>query len=681
MTLMTVKTRRSILIRLGLLLAAWVTYLQPQADTSALDNGQVSKLSAWVMQHTENAAEAEMLVVLNEQADLSGAALLPNQAERARFVWQRLVAVAERTQKPLLNELERAGVAHRPFYISNVVWVKGNRAAALKIAQRPEVRRIDGNPVFRAIPEPATNPITPDKPKNSRAPEAALTVEWGISQTHAPKVWALGYTGQGVVVAGQDTGYTWAHPALKANYRGWDGSSANHNYNWHDSIHANGGVCGADSPTPCDDGYHGTHTIGTVIGDDGASNQIGMAPGAQWFGCRNMDQGFGTPSTYLECFEFLLAPYPVGGSPAQGDPSKAPDVTNNSWGCPDSEGCTPVSLSFAVKAHRAAGIFTVASAGNSGSGCSSVNAPIAIFDEVYSVGALDSGGSIAGFSSRGPVSVDGSNRPKPDIAAPGVGVRSSVPGTGYGTASGTSMAGPHVAGAVALLWSARPALKNKVAYTEEILNQTAEHVTVTDECNSTGWPNNTYGYGRLNVLAAVNAVPTQTAMITGVVRTAGSLQPIPGALVAATYTTPSLQFGAQTDANGIYTLSVLPGVYTITASAATYSNSDATVNAGASAQQDFVLQGAPTDTPTPTPTTTSTRTPSPTATETMVPTVTPLCVSMARARLPECTPPPPTFLSTASPTSTATSTPLPTRASTPTPITRPRAYVPLVRKP
>ena len=72
---------------------------------------------------------------------------------------------------------------------------------------------------------------------------------------------------------------------------------------------------------PCDDKGHGTHTIGTAIGDDGMGNQIGMAPGAKWIGCRNMDQGNGTPARYIECMEFFLAPYPVGGTPAQGDPT------------------------------------------------------------------------------------------------------------------------------------------------------------------------------------------------------------------------------------------------------------------------------------------------------------------------------------------------------------------------
>src|SRR5205085_7688764 len=120
-----------------------------------------------------------------------------------------------------------------------------------------------------------------------------------------------------------------------------------------------GGVCGTDSVLPCDDSGHGTHTMGTAVGSDGGTNKIGMAPGAKWIGCRNMDRGVGTPARYIECMEFFLAPYPVGGTPAQGDPNLAPDITTNSWGCPPSEGCSATTLQAAVEAQRAAGIFMV----------------------------------------------------------------------------------------------------------------------------------------------------------------------------------------------------------------------------------------------------------------------------------------------------------------------------------
>ncbi|HEV3409482.1 MAG TPA: S8 family serine peptidase, partial [Chthoniobacterales bacterium] len=293
-------------------------------------------------------------------------------------------------------------------------------------------------------------------------------------------------------------------------YAGWNGLLANHNYAWHDSIHSDGGSCGADSPAPCDDNGHGTHTMGTAVGDDGAGNQIGMAPGAKWIGCRNMNQGWGTPATYIECMEFFLAPYPVAGTPEQGDPSRAPDVTNNSWSCPPVEGCSADTLQAAVAAQQAAGIMMVQSAGNSGPNCSTVSDPAEIYAEVYSVGALVTGSdAIAGFSSRGPVTRDGSGRLKPEITAPGTNIRSASRGGAgdYVNLQGTSMAAPHVAGAVALLWSADPSLRNDVARTRQILSDSAVNI-LSNDCaapNSPSTPNNTFGYGRLNVKRAVAA--------------------------------------------------------------------------------------------------------------------------------------------------------------------------------
>ena len=191
-------------------------------------------------------------------------------------------------------------------------------------------------------------------------------------------------------------------------------------------------LAGTDSPEPCDDFFHGSHTIGTAIGDDGGTNQIGMAPGAKWIGCRNMDQGNGTPARYIECMEFFLAPYPLNCTPNEGDPTKAPDITTNSWSCPASEGCVVGDeLQAAVEAQEAAGIQMVVAAGNSGSGCSTVSDPPSFYAASYTVGALNTGtDTIAGFSSRGPVTRDGSNRTKPDITAPGTTrARATIPAT------------------------------------------------------------------------------------------------------------------------------------------------------------------------------------------------------------------------------------------------------------
>lgn len=465
------------------------------------------KIARWVIDHTVANQQAEALVVLADRADLRQADRLTTKAAKGRYVYETLFAHAQRTQRPIIAWLQQHGIEYRSFYIVNAIWVKADRGTALALAARSDVARLDGNP-------PIDNGFT--QPQKSLGPQPGRTesIEPGIQDTRAPQVWDLGFTGQGIVVGGQDTGYRWDHAALQPHYRGWNGITVTHDYNWHDSVHANThglNSCGASSPTPCDDYGHGTHTMGTAVGDDGGLNQIGMAPGAKWIGCRNMDQGWGTPATYLECFEYFLAPYPVNSTPAQGDPGKAPDVTNNSWSCPDYEGCNAQTLLEAVRVQRAAGIMTVVSATNDGAaGCSSIAEPPAIYAEVYTVGALNTGtDTIARFSSRGPVVIDGSNRRKPDISAPGTSIRSSTRDGDYGYSSGTSMAAPHVAGAVALLWSAHPAYRNEITLTEQLLSQSAMHISST-ACGSSDWPNNTYGYGQLDVAAAVEAVITTT---------------------------------------------------------------------------------------------------------------------------------------------------------------------------
>ncbi len=447
---------------------------------------------------TENTAE--FLVILAPRTDLSMAARLPSKAEKGAAVRDALWHTAQTSQAGLRAWLDARGVAYRPFYIVNAILVTGDESLARAIAARPDVNRLEANPrIKNDMPAPAQFSLL--------ELTHATSIEPGVSYIHAPDVWAMGFTGQGIVIGGQDTGYDWDHPAIKNQYRGWDGTSANHDYNWHDSIHSNThgtNTCGTDSPVPCDDHGHGTHTIGTAVGDDGGSNQIGVAPGAQWIGCRNMDNGVGTPATYLECFEFFLAPYPVGGTPADGNPALAPDLTTNSWACPAEEGCDWDTLQLAVEAQRAAGIMTVVAAGNEGyGGCSTIADPPAIYDAAYTVGALNTGtDTLAGFSSRGPVTVDGSNRAKPDIAAPGTGTRSSYPGGGYASLSGTSMATPHVAGAVALLWSAVPTLTHNIDATEAYLNAGAQYI-IGNDCGANLKTNNMYGHGRLNVSRTV----------------------------------------------------------------------------------------------------------------------------------------------------------------------------------
>ncbi len=336
-----------------------------------------------------------------------------------------------------------------------------------------------------------------------------------MSRVRAPEVWTLGFTGQGIVVADLDTGVQWNHPALIGAYRGWNGSSADHNYNWYDAAYDQVGDVRA--PAPADDNGHGTHTTGTIIGDDGLGNQIGVAPGAQWIACRNMRFGIGSVARYTLCFQFSLAPTDLNGN--NPDPSKAADITSNSWGCDPGYGeigCdVPSALVTVTQVLRDAGIMTVAAAGNQGALCATVMHAPGTLDQAFSVGATNSSNTIAGFSSRGPSTFTG--HLKPDVVAPGVGVRSAYPVSNYASLNGTSMATPHVAGVVALLWSAAPWLRGQIDETEAILRSTAQPLTTSQTCGGLlpgAVPNNTYGYGLIDARAAVSeahAVTTSMA--------------------------------------------------------------------------------------------------------------------------------------------------------------------------
>src|SRR5207244_2224881 len=275
-----------------------------QQGAAASSPPSAGKIAPWVVEHTANGQQAQFFVVLADQADLSPAANLQTKTEKGSVVHPTLLDKAQSTQGPILQWLRERNIEHQSFYIVNAILVKATREIADALAARPDVAHIEGNPaIHNDLPQLGAVEQSPLVP---RAPGAPATIEPGIQYTHAPDVWALGFNGQNIVVAGADTGIRWTHNALKPQYRGWDGQNADHDYNWHDSIHDSvGNPCGNDSPEPCDDFFHGTHTLATAVGDDGGTNQVGMAPGAKWIGCRNMDAGTGTPARYIECMEFF----------------------------------------------------------------------------------------------------------------------------------------------------------------------------------------------------------------------------------------------------------------------------------------------------------------------------------------------------------------------------------------
>ncbi|MFI6066112.1 S8 family serine peptidase [Micromonospora sp. NPDC051227] len=426
-----------------------------------------------------------LFVVLRTQANLSD---LPTAAPgragrdaRAAEVYRRLVTTAEQSQRDLLRGLNRLRLDPVSYYLVNAVEVDGGPAVRAWLARRPEVARVLVSQRLRPLPAPAGQ-------NRGTAPEPTGP-EWNIRQIGADRVWSqLRVTGTGIVVGSSDSGVDGTHPALRAGFRGGNDS-------WYDPWD--------DTRSPTDQGGHGTHTVGSAVGRDG----IGVAPDAQWVGCVNLDRNLGSPAHYLDCLQFMLAPFPAGGDPfTDGRPERAPQVLTNSWGCPPIEGCDQRVLRPATAALDAAGIFVVAAAGNTGPWCASIDDPPAPYPDVLTVGAVDAQRRVAEFSSRGPVP-GGSG--KPDVLAPGVGVVSAMPGGTYAALDGTSMATPQVAGVVALMWSANPALVGDVTRTRQILRDTATAATPTYRSDSPsdacGAPSNVTGAGQVDAYAAVRA--------------------------------------------------------------------------------------------------------------------------------------------------------------------------------
>jgi serine protease AprX len=477
------------------------------------------KVSPEVFIQLEEKEEVECLLLLNKSTDLRRATSIRSKERKGQYVFSQLEQVAASSQKDLIEWLKLHDKTSQSLYIVNIIKTSLDRSLIQATAERPDIKYIMPNPrVKLSIPQ-------------ERSYTSLREAQWGIQKIKADSVWEMGITGDGVVVGGQDTGYEWDHPALKGAYRGYDIEidTAFHDYNWHDAIYEinplhndtiidpSNNPCGIQVDEPCDDHRHGTHTMGTMVGlADG--EEIGVAPGAQWCGCRNMERGWGTPFTYLECFQWFLAPTDLNNN--NPDPSMSPHVITNSWACPVIEGCDSSNfevMNQAIRHLKLAGIVVVVSAGNDGGDCSTISTPAAIYDESFTVGATSESDTIAGFSSRGPVLVDGSGRLKPDVVAPGVRIRSSLLNGTYGNLGGTSMAGPHVAGVVALVISANPALAGQVDTIEAIIERTAVPLITDQECDSISGntiPNHTYGYGRIDALAAVREAMAKSSSST-----------------------------------------------------------------------------------------------------------------------------------------------------------------------
>ncbi|MFF0176920.1 S8 family serine peptidase [Micromonospora profundi] len=496
-----------------------------------------------------------------DRADLSKASSIKDWTKRGAAVAEALRTTAAASQGKIRAELDSSGTKYQTFWATNAIKVNsGSLDMAQKFAAHTEVEGLYA-PVEYKVPE--TIKGADEKTVNA--------LEWGIANINADDVWSqYGVTGEGITIANIDTGVQFDHPALVNSYRGNNGDGTfDHNYNWFDAA----GEC---STAPCDNDGHGTHTMGTMAGSAGA-NQIGVAPGVKWIaanGCCPSD------AALIESGQWMLEPTDLGGQ--NPDASKRPNIINNSWGTrlPSNE----PFMEDVTLAWTASGIFGVWSNGNSGPACQTSGSPGSLASN-YSTGAYDVNNNVAGFSARG---AGQNGEIKPNISAPGVNIRSSIPGSTYGSISGTSMAAPHLAGAIALLYSAAPSLVGDVNATRTLLNGAAID-KADSQCGGTAADNNVYGEGRLDALALLDAAPTgDVGTLAGTVTDAATGTPIAGATL--TLTGPAAR-EVTTGADGTYSTQLPTGDYQVVVSAFGYGTTtkSATVTNRATTTLDVAL--------------------------------------------------------------------------------------------
>lgn len=568
------------LAAVGALLATTVSVTPALASTPApagtapvvaadVPDRAADKITPAVQARLETKESADFWIRFADRPDLAPAKAMTDWDERGQYVYDELTRTAKAAQSGVVADLKAAGVDYESYWISNAILVQdGTQELAEQVAADREVEQVHER--FAAQPvEPVER-----KAATERAP---LATEWGLDAIGAPDVWDLGFTGEGITVANIDSGVDVEHPALLEHYRGYLGADGlSNDYNWFDA----GGFCDG---SPCDGDAHGTHVMGTMVGDDGEGNQVGVAPGADWIaanGCASCSD-----ADLLASGQWILAPTRADGSDP--DPSQRPHVVNNSWGQQE-PGAIDDFMSEEIAAWEAAGIFGAWAAGNAGeAGCQSTSSPGANV-ATYAAGAFGESGEIAEFSSRGP-GADGET--KPNLAAPGDNVRSSVPGGDYAEFSGTSMASPHLAGAVALLWSAAPVLVGDIEGTQALLDQTSVDVA-DDSCGGTPADNNVWGEGKLDVAALVAAAPTDGfGFVAGTVTDADG-EPVGGARVTTGDRSDT------TDAEGAFRLGLEEGTHELAVSAFGYldATAQAEVVEGETVTVDVTLEAAPTTT-------------------------------------------------------------------------------------
>uniref|UniRef100_K3WWR1 subtilisin n=1 Tax=Globisporangium ultimum (strain ATCC 200006 / CBS 805.95 / DAOM BR144) TaxID=431595 RepID=K3WWR1_GLOUD len=376
---------------------------------------------------------------------------------------EKLLSQESSSEQPLFTSYQK-------FWITNQIYIESASWELLeKLVTLDSIEEVREEEVVQLEDSDSSS-------SSGSADAGSAGVAWGVEQIGAPLLWVKGFTGQGVVVGSIDSGVRYTHTTLNSNFR--------RSYGWY--------APPAKSATPSDNSGHGTHTMGTIAGSGG----IGVAPGVEWMTCRGCPSGLCIESYILTCAQFLTCPTDTNGN--NRDCSKTPHVVNNSW---STVGGRTV-FNAAVETWLAAGIIPVFASGNTGPECGSTQSP-GDHPRILSVGSTVVNGSLAYSSGKGPAV--GSGIVKPDLSAPGHLVSSAThkDDTSFVLKSGTSMASPHVAGAIALLLSVRPGLT--IDEIRTLLTATADHTSLEPMNSTCGgiddstWPNNNYGYGRINV--------------------------------------------------------------------------------------------------------------------------------------------------------------------------------------
>jgi len=559
-----------------LLLAGLVFGLLQPVNAMGTTPQATDKIETAVLQKIEATGSSDFVIEMAEQADLSAAYAITDWVARGDYVVETLKATAERTQKSVIAMLDKEGLSYQSFFSGNEVHVyDGSNRVVLALAALDEVSHIRYPRTVHINPTVNLSPVTVE------AKDEINALDWGITDTNADEFWTtFGNQGTGILVANIDTGVQWDHSALDQAYEcAADPSSA---ACWLDPNTAD---CSGTSGGPCDNNGHGTHTMGTMVGDDDPTltYQVGMAPDATWIACKGCATNSCSDADLNACADWILQP---GGSTAN-----RPQIVNNSWG----GGGGDTWYESKVTAWRAAGIFPAFSAGNSGPTCGSIGSP-GDYQVSFGTANHQSSRAINPDSSRGPSTFGHDPYTKPNLSAPGTSICSSTPGNTWNCGySGTSMAAPHVAGAVALLWSCNPDLTGEIDATFQLLQSTADApAAATCGVPPDSQGNYDFGYGYLNVLAAGNV--TCSTAVTGTLEgtvTDDLGNPIEGADVSAVNgLLNGAQIQATTGPDGSYSMTLAAGTYNVTASK--YGFAPQTVNGvvitdGATTTQDFEL--------------------------------------------------------------------------------------------